>query len=62
MADTLLTAPEVSAKTRLAEQTLANWRSLGKGPAWFKVGRQVRYYESVVDAWIAEQAAGKRAA
>lgn len=48
-------------KTGLALQTLANWRNLTNrgqvtGPKFFKFGRLVRYFETDVDAWIAEQA------
>jgi len=35
----------------LAVQTLANWRVLGKGPAYLRVGRLVRYEPSAVDEW-----------
>ena len=37
------------------EHTLAQWRSQGKGPAYVKVGRYVRYDWSDVKRWIAEQ-------
>jgi predicted DNA-binding transcriptional regulator AlpA len=47
----LLTPQQVSADTGIAVGTLANWRVLGTGPAFVKVGRLVRYDEAVVDAW-----------
>lgn len=34
---------EVSKITRIAIQTLRNWRFQGTGPAYSKVGRAVRY-------------------
>jgi hypothetical protein len=39
----MATPTEVSAFLRVSIQTLANWRSLGKGPAHSKAGRLVRY-------------------
>lgn len=52
MADAILTPEQVTAQTGFAEKTLANWRSLGQGPAYFKVGRLVRYRQSAIDAWF----------
>jgi hypothetical protein len=39
----MATPAEVSAVLRVATKTLANWRWLGKGPAFTKAGHQVRY-------------------
>lgn len=35
--------------------TLAQWRYLGQGPRFFKVGRFVRYRWSDVEAWLGQQ-------
>jgi hypothetical protein len=35
-------------------KTLANWRHLGTGPAFIKVGNRVRYRPSDVDRWLDE--------
>ena len=35
----LLSPREVSERYGIAEQTLANWRSAGRGPKWTKVGQ-----------------------
>jgi predicted DNA-binding transcriptional regulator AlpA len=35
--------------------TLATWRSAGKGPAYFKVGRCVYYSKADLAAWIASR-------
>lgn len=52
----LLTVPEVIALTRVPEGTLAYWRSIGKGPAWFRVGgRRVVYERAVVTEWLTKQ-------
>lgn len=48
----ILTPAQVSEMTGLAPSTLANWRVLGKGPAWFKIGRLVRYRPEAVEAWL----------
>jgi predicted DNA-binding transcriptional regulator AlpA len=36
----------------LSEQTLAQWRWLGKGPRWVKVGRHVRYPRRDTQEWM----------
>jgi hypothetical protein len=43
--ENLLTAKEVVDRWKgmVAEGTLANWRVIGQGPAFVKIGRQVRY-------------------
>lgn len=46
-----LTPPQVSERTGFAVSTLANWRSLGVGPAYAKVGTRIRYDETVITAW-----------
>jgi predicted DNA-binding transcriptional regulator AlpA len=52
----LATAAEVAAALGdVSEKTLANWRSLGTGPAYVKVGRLVRYQWSAVDTWLSER-------
>jgi hypothetical protein len=40
------------------EKTLTQWRYLGKGPRWSKVGRHVRYAWADVERWLADQAQG----
>ena len=40
---TYLTPRKYSALYDIPESTLANWRSLGTGPAYKKIGRHVRY-------------------
>lgn len=36
--------------------TLRWWKHIGKGPAWIKLGRRLRYWRDEVLAWIEEQA------
>lgn len=56
-ADDLMTPGQVSGYTRAPTSTLRYWRHRGEGPAWFRLGRNVRYMRSDVEAWIAEQRA-----
>ena len=32
--------------------TLANWRTYGRGPAYVRLGRLVRYQVAELEAWI----------
>jgi len=36
----------------IAEQTLNNWRHLGRGPIFSKIGKKILYRRSDVDAWL----------
>ena len=36
----------------LGYRTLEQWRYLGKGPAYFMVGRSVRYRRDELEAWL----------
>lgn len=56
-ADDLLTVDEIAAELRVPESTFRTWRSLGKGPKSFKLGRRVVYRRSDVQAWIDRQEA-----
>lgn len=51
--DLLLTPGDVSDYLGIPKGTLANWRSAGRGPAYLRVGRHVRYRQSAVAAWTA---------
>ena len=48
----LLTNKEAAELLGLKPNTLDIWRIQGKGPAYRKVGRLVRYSESDVISWI----------
>ena len=47
-----LNPKEVGDKYRLKIQTLANWRSQGKGPRYQKFANKVYYPIAAVDKWI----------
>lgn len=53
--DELMTANEVADVLGLSTGTLANWRSLGIGPTYLKLGGRVRYRASNVNAWVSSQ-------
>ena len=38
-----MTPEDLSERTGIPESTLAQWRYLGRGPAYIKVGNHVRY-------------------
>lgn len=48
----LLTPEQVSGYLGVPLGTLANWRYQGRGPAYLRVGRHVRYRTQDVTAWI----------
>jgi predicted DNA-binding transcriptional regulator AlpA len=61
-ASPLATPDEVAAFLRKPPKTLAEWRSRGLGPRYFKIGRDVRYDWAAVHEWLADQAAEARSA
>lgn len=50
----LKTIQETALSLRLAEGTLANWRTQGKGPAFVRVGGKICYRDEDIDAFIAD--------
>lgn len=59
--DGLLLSSEVARLLRLSEQTLANWRYLGSGPPFLRVGASVRYRWQDVSSWLDERACSSTA-
>lgn len=53
--DRLLTVGEVSRRLGVPPGTLYQWRHHNRGPLSIKVGNGVRYGESDVDAYLANQ-------
>jgi excisionase family DNA binding protein len=52
----LLTAKEVAEQTGLSVETLAQWRSQGRGPHYVKISRNfVRYRQSDLDDWLSQR-------
>lgn len=59
MSSSYLTSKEVAGRWRLSDQTLANWRSAGKGPPFIRVGTRVLYpiegihaFEKLDSSWL----------
>ena len=52
--DDLMLPPEAADDLRVKEATLATWRSTGKGPDFWKWGRDVFYSRSTNAAWKAQ--------
>lgn len=53
--DELLTTVEVAQYLRVGVNTLEQWRSRGKGPAFVRVGRRVRYRRREIEEWMEHQ-------
>lgn len=49
---TRLTASETADYLGMKKQTLANWRSNGTGPPFYKVGSTVQYLVADLDKWL----------
>jgi excisionase family DNA binding protein len=53
--DALLTPEDVAKRLGISPETLAQWRSQGRGMPYVKLGRNlVRYEESALKNWIDE--------
>lgn len=48
----LLTPAEAAVHVGLSIQTLANFRTIGGGPVYFKLSRFVRYDEADLNDWM----------
>ncbi len=51
----LMTPQEVSDHLGIPLQTLYRWRTEGKGPTAVKVGRHIRFTQTNLAGWIANQ-------
>ena len=49
--DDYLTPKDVEKTYQISTKTLANWRSQGRGPEFFKFGNKVRYLRKNVEKW-----------
>lgn len=63
MNENLATPDQVADYLQKPPKTLAEWRSRGTGPKYFKLhGRNIRYDWADVRAWLADQAVTSRTA
>jgi hypothetical protein len=51
----LIPAKQAAELLHLRVQTLASWRSVGRGPRWFKIGRAAFYRLADIRSWLAAQ-------
>lgn len=52
MSDKLLTQSETAELLRRSPRQLEQWRWLGEGPPYLRVGRRILYRESDLEAWL----------
>jgi excisionase family DNA binding protein len=52
---TFLTVADLAQMLSVPVRTIYEWNSVGSGPAYYRVGRYVRYRPSDVKAWLEEQ-------
>ena len=50
--ETIVTSKAVAAHLQVGVQTLAKWRSEGRGPRYLRMGRAIRYRMSDIDEFI----------
>jgi predicted DNA-binding transcriptional regulator AlpA len=50
--DTYITESQLSKLTQISVKTLRTWRWRGDGPAFYRLGRSVRYSISDVNEWL----------
>lgn len=53
-----MTTREAAEYLRLATTTLEHWRLSGKGPAFVRWGRTIRYKREEIDSWLNSQKLG----
>jgi hypothetical protein len=51
-----MSSQETARYVGVAPQTLANWRYLGRGPRFYRVGQLVKYDLRDVDSWLEQHA------
>lgn len=52
LVDGALSLSELCAQLRVSAQTIYDLRSQGRGPRGFRVGRELRFRVSEIDAWL----------
>lgn len=53
--DDLIASEDVARELGLKRQTLAAWRTIGRGPLFYKVGRRVMYSKADIMKWLEGQ-------
>lgn len=57
-ASNYLNTVTLAAELDVATPTVRRWQRTGEGPAFIRVGRQIRYTRAAVDAWLASRTVG----
>jgi excisionase family DNA binding protein len=52
LADGVLSLSELCGQLQVSAQTIYDMRSQGRGPRGFRVGRQLRFRTSEIEAWL----------
>jgi excisionase family DNA binding protein len=50
--ESILTLSELAARLGVTAQTIYDLRSQGRGPRGFRIGRELKFRASEVDAWL----------
>lgn len=53
--DGLLSPPALARRLDVTERALSDWRISGRGPAFIRLGKTVRYRSRVVEDWLLAQ-------
>jgi excisionase family DNA binding protein len=53
LVDGVLSLSELCTQLQVSAQTIYDLRSQGRGPRGFRVGRELRFRVSEIDAWLA---------
>jgi excisionase family DNA binding protein len=53
--DSLIHPDTLARRLGTKRRTVDEWRITGKGPAFIRIGRSVRYAPEAVDAWLLSQ-------
>ena len=57
MTDPLLDEHDVAELLKMSVHTLRQWRSVGRGPGYVKLGSRVRYRPDDINDWLKESRA-----
>ena len=58
--DKLMTPRQLAKYLESSISALSQYRALGTGPEYFKIGKMVRYRKSDVNQWLEQQRIGKK--
>ncbi len=56
----LLTQAQLSEMLQIPVRTLEDWRLIGSGPPYIKLGRHVRYSAEAVSLWLSDRQVNRK--